>query len=368
MTREELLDLEDPDVLLEADDAEPLDDHDDDNLNDDLDSEDIWEVISSFFRKKGLVHQQLDSYNDFLMRIPKMIEHMAVIPRQDDQYDPGMAMEEERDQPRLVLQDVFIGNPSHQTQSYFAGGSLPPLFPNECRLRDLTYDAQAQVTLGVELYRPGADTPHDTFLRNVELGRIPIMLKSMRCNLSGKDEDELPRLNECPHDQGGYFVINGTEKVLIAQERQAANHVYTFSRQKGLLCEVKSIVEGSLNKPRTLQIIMPYKNKGPGSGFENLMCRVAQMDETIPLFVLFRALEMVADKEILQTVVPDLKDTAMLELLRGSMSDASTLQIFTREDALGYIGRRLGKWDSMSNIRLEAESLATSGSMWQVRY
>lgn len=357
MTREELLDLEDPDVLLEADDAEPLDDHDDDNLNDDLDSEDIWEVISSFFRKKGLVHQQLDSYNDFLMRIPKMIEHMAVIPRQDDQYDPGMAMEEERDQPRLVLQDVFIGNPSHQTQSYFAGGSLPPLFPNECRLRDLTYDAQAQVTLGVELYRPGADTPHDTFLRNVELGRIPIMLKSMRCNLSGKDEDELPRLNECPHDQGGYFVINGTEKVLIAQERQAANHVYTFSRQKGLLCEVKSIVEGSLNKPRTLQIIMPYKNKGPGSGFENLMCRVAQMDETIPLFVLFRALEMVADKEILQTVVPDLKDTAMLELLRGSMSDASTLQIFTREDALGYIGRRLGKWDSMSNIRLEAESL-----------
>ncbi|KAK7197803.1 DNA-directed RNA polymerase II subunit 2 [Novymonas esmeraldas] len=355
MAQDELLDLEDPDLMLDGE-AE-LDAHDDDNPNDDLDSEDIWEVISSFFREKGLVHQQLDSYNDFLMRIPKMIENMAVIPRQDEQYDPGMGTREQHDQPRLVLQDVVIGNPSHQTHSYFAGGPLPPLFPNECRLRDMTYDAQAQVTLGVELYHPDADTPHDTFLRNVELGRIPIMLKSMRCNLSGKDEDELPRLNECPHDQGGYFVVNGTEKVLIAQERQAANHVYTFSRQKGLLCEVKSVVEGSLNKPRTLQIIMPYKNKGPGSGFENLMCRVAQMDETIPLFVLFRAMDMVSDKEILQTVVPDLKDTAMLELLRGSMSDASTVEIFSREDALAYIGRRLGMQDAMENLVRASENL-----------
>uniref|UniRef100_A0A0A9WUG5 DNA-directed RNA polymerase n=1 Tax=Lygus hesperus TaxID=30085 RepID=A0A0A9WUG5_LYGHE len=290
------------------------------------------------------------------MRIPSMVREIVIIPRQDDQFEPGMTTNDIPDQPRITLEDVVIGNPSHEL-AYYKHGSLPPLFPNECRLRDLTYDAQAQVALSVQLYHPNATTPHQTYLQNVELGRIPIMLKSMRCNLEGKDEDELPRLNECPHDQGGYFIVNGTEKVLIAQERQAANHVYVFSRAKGLLCEVKSIVEGSLNKPRTLQLIMQYRNKGPGSGFESLQCRVAQMDETIPLFVLFRAMDMVADKEILQTVVPDLKDAAMLELLRGSIEDASSLQIFTREDALGYIGRRLGKQDSMAHLQHEAEGL-----------
>lgn len=323
--------------------------------NNDLDSEDIWEVISSFFREKGLVHQQLDSYNNFLFRIPRMLKDMEIVPRQDSQFDPGVEIGTP-EQTLISFENVEIGNPSHPISGH-RHGPLPPLFPNECRLRDMTYDAQAQVTLRLKVYRPGEQEPRQNFLQNVELGRIPIMLKSIRCNLEGKDEDELPRLNECPHDQGGYFVINGTEKVLIAQERQAANHVYSFARQKGLLCEVKSIVEGSLNKPRTLQIIMQYKSSGPAGGFENLVCRVAQMDETIPLFVVFRALDMISDKEILQTVVPDLKDTAMLDLLRGSIEDASSLAIFSRDDALWHIGKRLGRQDSRENLQLEAESL-----------
>eukprot|EP00796_Vickermania_ingenoplastis_P009466 gene9466-6648_t len=295
-----------------------------------LDSEDIWEVISSFFREKGLVHQQLDSYNSFLFRIPRMMKEMTIVPRQDSQFDPGVEMSEP-EQTLISFENVVIGNPSHPISGH-RHGPLPPLFPNECRLRDMTYDAQAQVTLRLRVFRPNEEEPRQSCLQSVELGRIPIMLKSVRCNLEGKDEDELPRLNECPHDQGGYFVINGTEKVLIAQERQAANHVYAFTRQKGLL-------------------------SGPGSGFENLTCRVAQMDETIPLFVLFRALDMISDKEILQTVVPDLKDTVMLDLLRGSIEDASSLGIFTRDDALWHIGKRLGHQDSRDNLQREAESL-----------
>lgn len=320
-----------------------------------LDSEDIWEIISSFFREKGLVHQQLDSYNNFLFRIPRMLKDMDIVPRQDSQFDPGVNFGKP-EQTFISFEDVIIGNPSHPVSGHRLG-ALPPLFPNECRLRDLTYDAQAQVSLRLKVYNPPNPEPCQNCLQNVELGRIPIMLKSIRCNLEGKDEDELPRLNECPHDQGGYFVITGTEKVLIAQERQAANHVYCFSRQKGLLCEVKSVVEGSMNKPRTLQIMMPYKNRGPEGGYENLVCRVAQMDEIIPLFVLFRALDMISDRDILRTVVPDLKDTAMLDLLRGSIEDASSLEIYSRDDALWFIGRRLGRQDSRENLQREAESL-----------
>ena len=60
-----------------------------------------------------------------------------------------------------------------------------------------------------------------------------MMLKSEFCILKGLDEDELYGWNECPYDQGGYFVINGSEKVLIAQERSAANIVQVFRKKQG---------------------------------------------------------------------------------------------------------------------------------------
>ena len=326
----------------------------------DIDTEDIWSIISSFFRFKGLVHQQLDSYNEFLARIPLMAKNLAeVVPRTDSQYDAGTdaaRLVEPPDQYRISMQSVVICCPSHEGSKPAA--KEPPLFPNECRLRDMTYSAPSNVKLRIQCYKPSADEPFGTMSQLLPLGRIPVMLKSMRCNLFGKDEDELPRLNECPHDQGGYFVINGTEKVLIAQERQAANHVYSFTRQKGIVCEIKSIIEGTLIKPRTLQIMMLFSSKGASGGrFENLICRVAQMDEWIPVFVLFRALDMSSDKEILQTVVPDLSDAPMLELLRGSIEDAAALKIFSRDDALYYIGKRLGKQESKDVLQVEAQEL-----------
>ena len=296
---------------------------------------------------------------------------VEVVPRADEQHDPVVMDPNnpssppprvEKDYYRMTLEDVRVGTPVHESHGH-SREAPAPMFPNDCRLRDLTYSADAQVIVKVRAYRSGSTNPHDSFSQAVDLGKIPIMLKSMRCNLQGKDEDELPRLNECPHDQGGYFVINGTEKVLIAQERQAANHVYAFTRQSEIICEIKSVVEGSLSKPRTLQISLPFKKeKGGGSGasgvqFENPVCRIAQMDELIPVAVLFRALDLLSDKEILQTVVPDLDDTPMLELLRGSMEDAMSLRIFTRDDALFHIGKRLMQKDdeSTENLRRIAQ-------------
>lgn len=324
-----------------------------------LDETEVWQVISSFFRSKGLVHQQVDSFNHFLARIPVMAQNLAeVIPRQDDQHDPAQAgAGDKADQFRVKLLDVKIGSPSHENDLY-ARGMGPPLFPNECRLRDMTYAASSQVTVQLEAYAPDNLEPTMTRMFDLPLGRIPIMLKSMRCNLQGRDEDVLPRLNECPHDQGGYFIINGTEKVMIAQERQAANHVYSFTRQRGIVSEVKSIIEGSMNKPRTLLVQLPYKTKGPaGSGFESIVTRVAQMEQTIPLFVLYRALDMISDKEILQTIVPDMSDQKMLEMLRPAMDDASDLKIYTQDAALYYIGKNLGKVNSKEALIKDAREL-----------
>lgn len=61
--------------------------------------------------------------------------------------------------------------------------------------------------------------------RNVEIGRLPVMLRSNKCVLTGKDDAELSRMNECPLDPGGYFVVKGTEKVILVQEQLSKNRI-----------------------------------------------------------------------------------------------------------------------------------------------
>ncbi|KAG7144167.1 DNA-directed RNA polymerase II subunit RPB2 like protein [Verticillium longisporum] len=78
---------------------------------------------------------------------------------------------------------------------------------------------------------PGADKDKPEDMKDmIFIGRMPIMVKSKICHLSRESENDLFMLNECPYDQGGYFVINGSEKVLIAQERSAANIVQVFKK------------------------------------------------------------------------------------------------------------------------------------------
>jgi DNA-directed RNA polymerase III subunit RPC2 len=86
-------------------------------------------------------------------------------------------------------------------------------------LRDTTYSAPILVTIQYTRGKSIVKRP------NVEIGRIPIMLRSGRCVLSGKDEKQLARMTECPLDPGGYFVVKGTEKVILVQEQLSKNRI-----------------------------------------------------------------------------------------------------------------------------------------------
>ena len=83
------------------------------------------------------------------------------------------------------------------------------LTPNECRIRDLTYAApifvDVEYTKGEKIYRT----------KKVPIGQMPIMLGSSNCWLSGKTHEELARIKECPYDPRGYFIIKGSEKVVL---------------------------------------------------------------------------------------------------------------------------------------------------------
>ena len=100
--------------------------------------------------------------------------------------------------------------------------------PNECRLRDMTY--AAPIVVDVEYRKGGKKVKR----RNIRIGRLPIMLRSSKCLLSGRSEKELAGLNECSVDPGGYFVVRGQEKVILVQEQLSKNRVIVET-QKGIV-------------------------------------------------------------------------------------------------------------------------------------
>lgn len=95
--------------------------------------------------------------------------------------------------------------------------------------------------------------------------KVPIMLRSTFCILRGLGDQELYDLNECPYDSGGYFIINGSEKVLIAQERMATNHVYVFAKAQpspiNFLAEIRSAVERGGKTISQFQVKMFHRNQ-----------------------------------------------------------------------------------------------------------
>ena len=111
--------------------------------------------------------------------------------------------------------------------------NLYPYFPHEARIRNLTYHIESKVDVHIEeRYRqrnkPGALIKrYDT--TTIDLGKIPVMIRSSQCHLSDCNEKNIIRNKECMYDQGGYFIVNGSEKVIVAQERQACNIVLVFN-------------------------------------------------------------------------------------------------------------------------------------------
>lgn len=126
------------------------------------------------------------------------------------------------------------------------------LYPLEARLRSLTYNAPMYVNVLTKQFQLGEDKKLDPHAEPVVekvhnhefLGLLPVMLRSQFCQLHGKTDYEMAQRGECNFDQGGYFIINGSEKVIVAQERISNNHVYVFKKKQpskyDWVCETRS--------------------------------------------------------------------------------------------------------------------------------
>lgn len=197
-----------------------------------LSQEDCWQVIGSFFKEKGLVRQQLDSFDEFLQNtMQEVIDENASLVLQTASTHSGSSNDVEK-QFIIIFGQVYLSRPNTKE----ADGSILYMFPNEARLRNLTYTAPLLVDMRKEV-RELIDGEYkvveaDKEPKKVLIASVPIMLRSAYCSLmiDQMSDSDMHQAGECPMDQGGYFIINGSEKVLIAQERMSTNHVYVFKK------------------------------------------------------------------------------------------------------------------------------------------
>ncbi|GJJ09697.1 DNA-dependent RNA polymerase II [Clathrus columnatus] len=307
--------------------------------------EDCWTVISAFFAEKGLVRQQLDSFDEFVQNTMQELvdENSHLILDQADQHtghDTDMTRRYE-----IEFGQIYLSRPTVTE----ADGSVVPVFPQEARLRNLTYSAPLYIEMKKRILVGHEDPskPYGEMDWRVEAGedqamtKVPIMLRSNFCILAGLGDADLYDLNECPYDQGGYFIINGSEKVLIAQERMAGNHVYVFAKAQpspiNFLAEIRSAVEKGGKTVSTFQVKMFHRGQEKSSG-NIIKATIPYIRTDVPIWVVFRALGVISDRDILEHICYDMQDAQMLEMLKPCIDDGFVIQ--DRDVALDFIGNR----------------------------
>lgn len=321
---------------------------DDDNQ---ITPEDCWAVISLFFQEKGLVSQQLDSFDEFIeLTIQELVwEDLRLILDQPAQHTSDDDYENRRYE--INFGKIYISKPM-QTEG---DGTTHHLFPQEARLRNLTYSSPIYVEMTKRVFTSDdrqhrGDTELDWVEQKIEnegqpskvyLGKVPIMLRLKFCMLKDLGELEFYELKECPYDMGGYFVINGSEKVLIAQERLAANIVQVFKKAAPLpvshVAEIRLALERGLRLISSMQIKL-YGREGLLLTNKTIKATLPYIKEDIPIVIVFRALGVVPDGDILEHICYDANDWQMLEMLKPCVEEGFVIQ--EREVALDFIGRR----------------------------
>lgn len=264
-------------------------------------------ILNAFFEERGFVRYQIESYNEFVTkRIPKIIREIREIRPEVPQLGDF----------KIKLGAFKIGEPSIKE----ADGSVRKIFPMEARIRGLTYAAPMYVEMTPVLNGIESDT------ELVNFGDLPVMVKSKVCPLSRMSEKELIKIGEDPEDPGGYFIINGTERILTLVEEIAPNRIIVEKSNVGSITEVARI--HSERDGYVQRHLIERKNDGVITiSFANV--------SRLPIVTLLRALGLEKDKEIVSLISTDpvIQEEFYINLFETESK--------TVEEALDEIGKHL---------------------------
>ena len=303
-----------------------------------------WTIIGSYFQDKHLdrlVRHQLESYNNFVgHQLPQTIDMFNEVHiRSENDFD--------KESGKYAL-EVFIKFENfhiYRPQIHENNGAIKVMFPHEARLRNFTYASGMTIDIKIRyIVRNGENLGNiSTFyktLSKIHIGKLPIMLKSNICVLSQYKYVDNEHTGECSHDAGGYFIINGSEKTVLGQERAAENRVYCFNVSKNNTkydwsAEVRSVPDFKCISPKQISMMISSKNNGFG---KPIVVQIPRVKQPIPLFIVFRALGVISDKEICEYILLNLEDkrySFMLENLQASIIEAHKYN--NKEEAIRFI-------------------------------
>jgi DNA-directed RNA polymerase beta subunit len=260
-------------------------------------------IIDNFESERGWVNFQIESFNRFVQYgIQDIINEVGVI-----------NLTPETGELKLHFGKVQVGKPIVKE----ADGSTRQIYPNEARVRNLTYSAPVWITI-TPIFKDVREKPE-----RVHVADFPIMVKSGLCSTSGLSPTDLVKRGEDPRDPGGYFIINGTERVVVLIEEIASNTPIYEKEDNTISVRINS--ERSGFKQRHL---IEMKPDGEITiSFANI--------RKLPLVTLLKALGVETDKEICDMISQDPK------MLNEFYINLYEEEVTTKEEAIDTIGKKL---------------------------
>jgi len=306
--------------------------------------EDPHIILDSCFRGmhlKRLTEHQTESYNDFIQyQVPRTISMFNPIHICSEQ-DLDKAVNKHRLEMFVSCENFNI----HRAQIHEINGATKNMFPQEARDRNFTYAGEMTIDLNIKFVvrsGPMLEQTHtfNKVLSNIHIGKMPIMLKSSICILEQYKHIPNNVSGECRMDSGGYFIVNGSEKTVIGQERAAENLVQCFNISKNnskwsWSAEIKSVPDYKCISPKQLSLMIATKNNGFGNG---LWMQIPRLKNPMPLFVVFRALGVISDEDICKKIVLDIdneKNEVLMRCIQASIVESN--KIITQDCAMKQI-------------------------------
>ncbi|MBS3167596.1 DNA-directed RNA polymerase subunit B'' [Candidatus Woesearchaeota archaeon] len=268
------------------------------------------DLIKTYFKDYPFVDANINSFNDFIeRRLQLLVDEVGdinptIIPQEVESFV-------------IKLKKIWIEKPN----IIEADGSKREIYPSEARLRALTYSAP--IYLEVSAYVD--EVQRESFVTMI--GKLPIMLKSKYCHLHGLKRDELIAKGEDPDEVGGYFIVNGNERVMINVEDLASNRFFIEKKDIGPSEYVAKVFSemGSYRIPHTVEQMK-----------DGIFYLTFTRFRRIPLVPVLKGLGMIKDQDIVKMISPDKTyDSIFINLY-----DAAELK--TEEDALEYLAKKIG--------------------------
>jgi DNA-directed RNA polymerase subunit B len=284
------------------------------------DRDKYWPVIEAFFDQYGLVGQHLDSFNRFIREeLQQVVDSVGKLTPKIEGYV-------------VELGDIHVDEPSIRE----ADGSEHKLYPNEARIRNLTYASKLHLDMTPVRKEGSVSTRLETM--RIYIGDLPIMLRSEKCHLHGLSDEDLIKHGEDPKDPGGYFIINGSERVLVTQEDLAPNRILIEEASKS---SSYTHIAKVFSTSRGFRAPVTIERKRTGE----LRVSFPSVPGKIPLAILLKALGLEKDIDIVDVISDDdeIRNELIVTIEQSAPINAPTgeEEESTRSNALDFIGKRV---------------------------